>query len=231
MSQLQPADESNPYAPPREPAASPGDELIFDVPDDSAERLRKTYAAAEATVQAIGLYFYLGAASSVISAVLAIASPRYTQAITERAGAAGNVAMAPAMMRVIMVVGGVFGVAFNLFLGWSLRKLYAWARWIVVVVSAIGILGVIQSMFVLRMGLTVDTVALGFTAILQIYLIVRLLGAGTGIVTSDRYRSAVIRTPELKPSLGVPDWVFLGTAAAVLGGLLVANLARAMAIE
>jgi len=226
MSQPGHPEEDNPYSPPREEPPVAEENLLFPFEADSPETLRSTYGAHEASVRTIGLYLYLTAVMAMLSMVLVLASPQYAQEIANRAGRGANVPSV--FLKIVVVSSSLFAFGLNFVLGFFLRRLHNWARWVVVVLSGFGILGVLMSLAMVGSQLELEMIAMAVGLVFLIYIIIILLTSNVGVVLSERYRRVIARTPELSPRPSVRDWVFLGTAAAYHLGSLLIQIGRAL---
>ena len=226
MSEPVQPEEDNPYEAPREPEASNPKELIF-VEEDSPEVQRKTYGAREASVRVIGLYYFLMAGSGMLHAVLALASPRFTQEIANRSPPGTVIPMV--FVKAMMVFAGLIGGTIDIVLGFFLRRLHKWARWVAIVISAIGILSEIASLLINGIAFGLEPAELVFDAIFSSYIIIILISRETRIIMSHQYRQIVVQTPEIDPQPSMRDWVFLGTATAFYLVWFLIQLGRAVA--
>jgi hypothetical protein len=219
------SEEENPYAPPSaDPAGAP--EVVLDpVEDGSDMELRSTYGAQEASVRTIGLYLYLIAGMGVATMILMLSAPRLVEQMIARAGP--QAALPVAAMQLFMAVGGLVGGGLYAFMGFFLRRLQNWARWVVVGVLGYGMLGSFVGLAIVRSMLPVEMIVTAGSLAFHVYVIVVLLLPNNRVVLSERYRRVVSRTPGQSPRPSVRDRVFLGAATAFSLGTLVMQAFRA----
>ena len=183
--------------------------------DDVSEASDRTaHLPAEATVRTIGLVFILIGLTFLLNIGLTLFVPRVGEMIVGQAARAGAEV---SLFRTILFFVMFLGCALNIVLGLALRDLKDWARWAVIVVTGLGLLGQILS----RVFLSTDPArgafepGLGLLALLlgagiSVYMIFRLLMPESAFVCSKHYRFAVSETLRIRPSMGFRDRALLG---------------------
>jgi hypothetical protein len=227
MNQPAPAEDENPYRPPRpEPPPSPpplparGPNPLFSSENESLEEWRETYGPQEASIKAIGLYLYLAAGASLFNFLITLSSPEFNTTIAARLAATP---MSPTVFKIIMVgVGLLFG-SLTVVIATFLRLLYNWARWVVIVFTSFNVIMQMMALNFVQANPQFlgpypgfEWTVLGFFLLFLFYILYILLSASSPVVCSARYRAVVAATPALRPRPGVRDKIFLGMMAGLL---------------
>ena len=173
------ADELNPYA----PTATVGS-VTPELSD--VETLRKTHLNHEASVQAVGTLYLLGAILSVSMGayVISVALPRWQPQ--------GRVVVAISLGLLYLGLGLLAGYA-----GLGMRRLTNAGRILGTVFGAIGLI-----------GFPVGT-------LISLYTLYLLLSAKGKTVFSDQYRQAIAQTPHMKYKKSFVVWILLGLVLAL----------------
>ena len=170
-------DEPNPYAAPQiESLAHPASDTV----DSEAERIRKAYLNHEASVQSIGLLFYICGGLMVFGMVMGLM-------ITMDQGRSGVLTFG-----VLMVQAAIVALAFAL--GHGLQTLHRYVRVPVVILSGINVL---LAIFGMAAG---GGTQLGALVVLAIngYVLYLLLSAKGNMVFSAQYAEIRRQTPHIK---------------------------------
>lgn len=181
---------TNPYAPTSHVAEAP----VVVAPDDVVA-YRKKYLNHEASVKSIGALYMLGAILMVPTglglAVWAIVSEDSTGPSTTEA------------------ISGLFVLAYGVFQGFvafGLRRLQNWGRIATAVISVIGLLGGLVSVW--------------FGALISAYILYLVLSEKGQIVFSENYKRIIEQTPHIQYKTSIIVWIFVGLLfALVLFGL------------
>ena len=183
--------------------------------DDASEASdRAAHLPAEATVRTIGLVYLLSGVGLLLNAVLTTVVPRMGELIVSQAAASG---VPVSQVRTILFFVAFLGCALDIVLGLGLRDLKNWARWAIIVVTGLGLMGRVGSWVLLSsnpfrqtfepsLGLLVLLIGAG----ISLYIIVRLLTRESAFVCSKHYRFAVSETLRIRPAMGSRDWALLG---------------------
>ena len=189
------ADDANPYRASSIDATAMPPEVA-----GSAEAIRRAHIAHEASVKSIGTLYLLGFAVMILG-LIGLGVGLF--AAPENA-APQDVAATIGMGVVFLVIGSVQG-----FVGYFLRQLKPWARWVAVVFSAIGLLGI-----------PVGT-------LISIYFLYLLLSEKANTIFSPEYQHIIAQTPHVKYKTSIVVWILLGVlfvlfalliGAAIFGG-------------
>jgi hypothetical protein len=167
-------DQQNPYA-------APQVESFAEVPppvDTDAERIRRLYLNHEASVQSIGLLYYLGGGLLVLGMIAGFA-----MAMQRTAGLGIGVV-------VMMMYGGMAALAFVL--GRGLQTLHRYARIPVVILSCINILLALLSLVV--GGSLLALIALAING----YILYLLLSSKGSMIFSAQYAEIRLQTQHIK---------------------------------
>lgn len=152
--------ESNPYAPPQVTELS--------APESGMEAVRREHLRVERTAKSAGMLYYLAG---------------FILLLVGGGGLLSAVADTQARNRVDMGVGSAVFLLFGVVIAmaaYGLRRLRGWARWIAVVISAIGLL-----------GFPIGT-------IISALILVNLLGTKANLVFSPAYQEIIAATPHVK---------------------------------
>jgi hypothetical protein len=183
--------------------------------DDAAEASdRAAHLPAEATVRTIGLVYLLSGVGLLLNAVLTTIVPRMGEMIVSQAAASG---IEVSQLRTILFFAMFLGCALDIVLGLALRDLKNWARWAIIVVTGLALMGRVGSWALLGsnplrlsfepgLGLLVLIIGAG----ISLYIIFRLLTPESAFVCSKHYRFAVSETLRIRPAMGFRDWALLG---------------------
>jgi hypothetical protein len=217
------APEPNPYAAPRaeltrtatEPASA---ELA------QAEAIRREHIGREANVKSLGQLYFLGAFFAGILVVVAILG----MLGVIPAGNAANDGVPGGATGFWGIVGLAYAFAFalNFGLGYGLYHLQTWARWTVVVFTALGFLyalvtGGILLLVNVVMGVITLLVGCGITGLI-LYV---LLSSKAKMVFSPQYKEIIVKTPHIRYKTStivkvLLILVILLIAVAIIGALL-----------
>jgi len=164
----------------------------------AAEAIRKEHISHEASVQSIGLLYYLGGGLVVCFGVITLVRLLATAGGLSERGAAGLVAV------FLLGLGAI-----QFWLGTGLRRLRKWARIPTGILSGIGLLG-------FPLGTIINAYVL--------YLIFSRKGR---TVFSDEYQQVIQQTPHIKYRTSIIVWILIGLVVLLIGvGLLGAIFAR-----
>lgn len=172
--------EQNPYAAPQvESLAHPAPTSV----DSEAERIRKVYLNHEASVQSIGLLYYLGGGLLVLEMVFGLIFAL---------GRSGGGVQAGAGILVLMIYGVLAAVAFVL--GRGLQTLHRYVRIPVVILCSIYVL---LALFGRAAG---GGAQLGALVVLAIngYVLYLLISSKGNMVFSAQYAEIRRQTPHIK---------------------------------
>lgn len=189
---------------------------------ETPEAIRATYIAHEATVKTIGLTMYVKGVFSLLGIVTMLLAPRSVEAIVAKAG---GQAISPDGMKVILVVTGALGAGFSFLIGAQLRRFKNWARWTIIVLHGISIVGTgvtLGSLF--QLGFVVSGLLAAVSVLINVYILYVLLMSEDGTLFSREYREVISRTPQLRPGTRVRDPLLLFVTALVYAAGLVAQL-------
>lgn len=180
--------EVNPYAVPMADISVLPSQLQ---PGTETEQIRRKYLKHEVSVQSIGLLYYLGGGLLALE-VIALAI-------------VGTVGEDAPFMRAVGVVCGPFAAAF-ITVGRGLRKLRAWARVPVAILSGIGLL-----------GFPIGT-------IINAYILYLIFCKKGTMVFSPQYAEVIRQTPHIKYRItSLWLWILLAVLIAfVVVGLIAA---------
>lgn len=173
-------EEQNPYAAPQvESLAHPTPTAV----DSDAERIRRAYLNHEASVQSIGLLFYVGGGLLVLGIVFGLI---YT------IGRSGGGAIVGVGIVVLAVYGALAAMAFVL--GRGLQTLHRYVRIPVVILCSINVL---LALFGIVAG---GGAQLGALVVLAIngYVLYLLLSSKGNMVFSAQYAEIRRQTPQIK---------------------------------
>lgn len=175
------ADDLNPYR------ASSMDATTVPHEVGGVEAIRREHIAHEASVKSIGTLYSIGFVFMLLGFVAMI--------ITAAS------ARIPPDEQVGLIITATLFLLFGVFqgvVGWGLRGLKTWARWIGVVLSGIGLLGI-----------PVGT-------LISIYFLYLLLSPKANVVFSPEYQHIIAQTPHVKYKTPWVAWVALGILAVLL---------------
>jgi len=180
--------EMNRYAP---PTATVSD--VVNVAGD-AEAVRAEHIKHEASVKSVGTLYYIG------GVVLTLA--------TLGLFAADVIAEANTLMVVMLALYAVFA-AVSFVLGYGVRKLAAWVRIPIVIVSCIGLLG-------FPMGTLING-----------YILYLMLSEKGRRIFEPDYADIVAATPHIKYRTSILVWIVLGVLLLAIVAAVVASFTRA----
>lgn len=211
----------NPYeAPAPDPLVSPGHGALFPADPNSPEAIRREYLPHEVTILTIGLVFYIRAAFGAVSAVWLWLQPSRVDAVIAAAGGDPRLA---SFMKGTLTIGSLIGAAFFTLLAAQLRAFRNWARWTLIVFTAIAIFGegrVVGMVF--ERGLFPSVYIAAVSMIVNIWIIYELLMAEDGMIFSSEYETVMSMTPGLKGRRRLRDYllVLVTVATSAIGLLL-----------
>lgn len=186
------SEENNPYR------SSAMEATTVHEADSEAEAIRRAHIKHEASIKSIGTLYMLGCIIIVIGGLAAIT-------FIFMAGRQGGQAGAQELMLASFV--GLFYLVIGVLQGFTafgLWQLKPWARWVSVVLSAIGLL-----------GFPVGTLICGYF----LYLLLSEKGA---MIFSDHYKEVIAKTPHIKYKTSIVVWIFLILLIAIMMGGVVA---------
>ncbi len=219
-----PSEGHNPYVAPQALATDPT------IPVDDARAFRLACLPAEGTVKLIGLFYLINILLIVIHTGLTLSSGRLVEEVQSQAK---SPLITADLIRGFIIGTAVVGIILDVLFGLGLRMLWNVIRWVVVVLIALQFLGGIFSLLTVPASLGVgrgfgDAIA-AFLPFVSgtVYLVfaVFLGGSSASPVFTREYKEVIAASPDLHPSLGGRDRLFIGLyATAAL--LNLANLAR-----
>ena len=201
----------NPFEAPR---AGIGERIPdLDLGDDGgAEATRRAYLGHEASVKALGSLQYLGAFFCVFGMLFFFAAAAGLVDMN-----AGRQGMTPEQMRIFnAVAGGAFVAGFAIYagLGYGLRSLQPWARWVMIVLTSLSLLATAAQVVFLAavnpaaaagglVGAVIPSLITGYI----LYLVASAKGA---MVFSGEYKDVIRKTPGIKYKTSIIVKIFLG---------------------
>lgn len=213
------------YNPFEAPAAGPVATLAGPVGTD-VELIRRRYLGREASIRSIGMLSYIVAFFTTLvalgylaMAIYIIASPPpqfQDQPINPGIflGIAGMVAL---------VFAAIFGAV-----GFGLRRLQTWARWVVIV---LGSLSLLYMLGVCGFMIALDPTIGGIVAAVQVipaaitgYILYLMASAKGGVVFSPSYREVVRQTPHIRYKASLFVKILLGLLVAIIALAVVGAL-------
>ena len=211
-----PADDHNPFAPPETLIGDRASASGLDY-DADAELIRRHHLSHESSIKAVGLLCYLVAIFGVF-AVVGGSLAAIGAKLQPPPGASAE------LMQIMIWVGvavwatiAVVGFA----LGYGLRGLQAWARWLGIVFTAIALMGSLFSglvwMVILPMSAILPLlVALGFAVAIQVYVFYLLVAPKANMVFSGEYHLVTLKTPEIRSRTSLIVKIGIGLVVALL---------------
>src|SRR4051812_28293642 len=118
--------DDNPYKAPSEPIPGTRYDVDLEFPEATAEALRKSYGAYEASIRSVSLFLYLMAGTSILGLILKFG---ITLSQQEVAGEDPSVAAPSERVRNIAIVIGLVSASIDILLADFLGKLHGLARW------------------------------------------------------------------------------------------------------
>ncbi len=176
--------------------------------DNDAESIRRTYLKRENAIRSIGTLFYLFALLGTLCVVCMIFAFFYPSkpelSISSTEGGA-------------VLVGYSIVTVLYWILGYSLRRLKPWARWLTVVLTSIWTIGITISSIALALSSPTSGVVLLligdglFGSILY-----QMVSRKAGVVFSREYREIIEKTPHIKSRSGLILRIGCGLLVAVV---------------
>ena len=187
-----PEDEINPYAPPK--ADIEAHPLVGSAELVRAEETRRRFLNHEASVQSIGALYILGAIFMGIATVGGILG-----AVGVLDAARPGAENAPVILGFMAAFYGVLTILF-VAVGIGLYKLKTWARWVVVVLTAINIVTSLVYIALIAMAgiQPYVLVVAGITLLIPGYILYLLVSPKASVVFSPEYRHVIEQTPHIK---------------------------------
>ena len=219
-------EEINPF---RAPAATIGQPTLTGANAD-AEVIRRTYLTHEASIKSIGSLSYLGA---ILGVPLTILYTLMAVGVFPGMIPQGEGQPDPRLYMGISAVVMLISTLINAGMGYGLRNLQVWARWVTIVLSALtllyfaviviggGVVGGASIAGAIMLGLAIPALITGYI----FYLVVGSKGA---MVFSSEYREVIKQTPHIKYKTSLLIKIFLalivglivlGIIAAIVGGI------------
>lgn len=187
------AQDPNPFAGP-----SVEDVVAPPSPTTDAERIRREHLTAETNIRSIGLLYIIGGAFGTLGAVAAVAG--FVASLFRDDASDSDFALGILLLLFLMYPA-------ILWAGIALRRFRTWARWVAVVLSVFGLLGV-------PIG---TIVAIGFLYV--------LLNKKATYVFTPEYQAVIAQTPHIKYKTSPIAWAVLGL---IVLGLVAALVAAAL---
>jgi hypothetical protein len=203
----------NPYAPPE---ANLGEMPVASAELTVAELIRETYIAHETSIRAIGFLQQIGGGVLLGLLVLFIAV-----AIAPSTGSMGR--SSPFIHGLVVYLAFLAVISFTL--GFGLRSLRSWARWITAVLVLLSLLATLGGLaFEGVRGDNMASVAGRFvgTAIIPSYILYLLFCPKANMVFSPEYQAIIAQTPHVKLKT---NWLAKGCLIALVAFLTLAIMA------
>jgi len=177
------------------PFQSPlSDEKLATQPESDAERVRQEHLSLEASIQSMGLLYYIGAILfGIYCLVLFVA----LIAALFKSNNAVDPILVLSFAALVALAGAV--AYLNFWVGRGLRKLDIRVRTPAIVLSVIGLIGI-----------PIGTIISG-------YFLWLLLSAKGKYVLSPEYQSVIEQTPHIKYKTSIIVWIFLGILLVIIG--------------
>jgi len=153
------------------------------VPSD-AESIRRAHIAHEASIKSIGILYFLGAAFLFFAGAVGVLGSLRADSRIEAL-----------LISVVLIAFGAVEIA----AGIGIRKFAAWAKFVVAVISALGLL-----------AFPVGTIINGYI----LYLLFSKKGA---FIFSPEYQHIIATTPDVKYKTSILVWIFLGFILLLVG--------------
>jgi hypothetical protein len=226
---FRPAEDDNPFAPPRSSIGTRAPENDQEV-DSDAVRVRLEHLSHESSIKSVGLMAYLlgcFGAFFAVAGVLAGSGVMRGNAIPPGSD--------PAMVRLTMWLGaavwafaGLIGVG----LGFGFRRLQVWARWTGIVLLVLSILytlmvGLFLSLFFGNVNIVPVFAVLLILILIQGYIFFLLVIPKSGMVFSSEYHLIIRKTPAIACGSSLIVKLAFGIVVTLIGLFLAAMIASA----
>ncbi len=224
MTTMNPQD-LNPF---QAPTADIGTPTLTGATSD-AELIRRTYLSHEASVKALGTLNYLVAFFAVFGVVIFALG---ALGVVDMNGNNANPGMNPQLMAGIFAGGAFVGLLLYGGMGYGLRNLQPWARWVTIVLMGLSLFSTLVQIVILA-ALNPAAAAAGLVAaiipsLITGYIFYLMASAKGAMVFSREYREIVRQTPHIKQKTSIIVKVLLGLLVAFLLFLAVAGAISAL---
>jgi len=221
--------EIDPYAPPVAELGRPATDVDrADVAE--GESIRRHHLAHETSVKGLGSLNYLGAAACVLIGIAMVVVGFSPQAGNQQMGRGAAVGLAAVLLLLAILYG---------FMGYGLRRLRPWGRWLTVPVIglvflanfvllllglAAGLSGLVGSAAGLS-GLVGSSI---ISSIIPGYFLFLLLSKKGQVVFSPAYKSIIARTPHVKMKTSIIVKILLGVLLFILAVFIIGGIISAL---
>ncbi len=218
-------EELNPF---QAPTAAIGTPTLTGLSGD-AELIRRAYLSHEASIKALGTLNYLVAFFSVFGVVIFALG---ALGVVDMSGNNANPELNPRL--IFGIAAGAFLVGLILYggMGYGLRHLQPWARWVTIVLMGLSLFStVVQIVILAAMNPVAAGAGLGVSIIPSLitgYIFYLVASAKGAMVFSREYREIVRQTPHIKQKTSLIVKVLLGLLVAFLLFLAVAGAISAL---
>ncbi len=224
-------EEDNPYRPPSakvdDAEGTSGRRGLFDdVEPENPAAIRARYLSREATVRTIGLIYFLAVGLSLVNLGLILSFP---QLQADMIKALNSPMWTAEAVRYLMIGGVLFGSLINVILAIGLRAYLNPMRWIVVIFIVLAFLASIRNLFtMMSTSLALDAIFSFVSTVVFLNYAIFLASSKSSPIFTSEFRAAVAATPEIKPTFGPRDKVFLGLYGLVFVLAFATQLVKAL---
>jgi hypothetical protein len=221
-----PGDEANPF---RAPAARIGDYStdVNEIDRGEAESIRRVHINHEASIKTLGMLYYIGTGFGIFGAIglLVLGSGLVPLNQGNQANQAG---MSPQMMQGFFLGMAVFYIALSVlqgFLGYGLRAFQVWARWTVIVLTALSLLYVlVVSLMAALTQPLVGLFVLVISSLIPAYILYLMASSKGSMIFSAEYKDIIRKTPHVKAKTSLLVKIVLVLLVALILFIIVAAI-------
>lgn len=202
-----PEPAENPYAAPHASATPDDSSAGFPAfADDTKREIRTTYLRQEASIKTISIYYYVTPIVGLVQVLLVPFPDGATQAIARQSPNPEAVLL---VVRATMIGSAAFGLLVFPVLAYNLSRFRNWARWVITIILAFGLFGLVVT--IARSGnlLPYSGAAVMITIASSLYMLFVLSRSDSSVVFTRAYRQTVAETPQLVARLNARDWAFV----------------------
>ena len=222
-----PPEEVNPY---RAPVATISGATSLDL-DSDIELTRRTYLNHEASVKSLGTLYYVAAFFAGLFAIFYALAGMGLIIPPSRDG------IEITNLRLFMAIASVaalVGVAINAGLGYGLRHLQVWSRWVILVLAGLFtvmvVVGLVVMAFIDPYFAGLGAAVYSIPTLIAIYIFYLMYSAKGAMVFSPGYREVVRQTPHIRYRTSIVIKILLGLVIALISfgviASIIANIAR-----
>ena len=210
-------DFANPYAAPMADLTAAPAHSTMDLAE--AEATRRRYLYHEASVKSVSSLYYLGAVFGMLVTAGIVAF-----GVMAASGMIPNAAASPPMVMIFVIGGFYLAITLlNFAVGRGLHRLQDWARWTVIVLSALGLLLMLFVGLVLMIRRpVVGGLVLAIGGSIIGYILYLMASPNGAMVFSPGYKEVIALTPHVKNQTSLLVKVLL---VLVVVGIIVAIVA------